>query len=587
MILWRDEAKVWRDRDTVARRPSGFDLTAALAEPGFTPRTSDLPALVQLLAGDEAHAAAAERGILRIGPAAAAALLELLRAAAPPLRGRLARVLGLLGAADPALVPEIVALTRDAEPKTRRNAAIALGKLPGAASEDALLALLAVPDLPLLRSAVDALGKIGGPRALPALAAVADRGDAELARLLARARVRLERTLGRGAESAIDVAAVPGAPLPVVYLCRAGLEGLLRDELGGGAASPGRVAATLRGSLAEAYRARLFVALGFPLARTIHGPTEPDGRGASSRRSDEGVGRRPITEERRTDAQQIGRQATEAHELSGLGGDVVRALTSDAALAILRRFTRGAIRYRLEWAGAGPRRAETLRVAAAVAAARPELTNDPTGSPWEVSVSAREILLLPRAPDPRFAYRVRDVPAASHPTIAAALARLAGAREGDVVWDPFVGSATELIERALLGPARTLRGTDIDASALAAARANLTAARVAAELAQRDAATGAPPGTTLILTNPPMGRRVRTDVARLLDRILAIAARDLPPGGRLAWISPLPARTARLAAAQGLIVDYRQLVDMGGFEAEMQLISRPGPSTSASPRSRG
>src|SRR5262249_36488553 len=141
MILWRAGPGVWRDRDTVARRPPGFDLTASLAEAGFTPRASDLPALVELLA-DEAHAAAAERGIPRLGPDAAAQLGARLAAAAPPLRGRLARALGLLAAAEPRLVPDVIALTRDPEPKTRRNAAIALGKLRGAGVEDALLELL-------------------------------------------------------------------------------------------------------------------------------------------------------------------------------------------------------------------------------------------------------------------------------------------------------------------------------------------------------------------------------------------------------------------------------------------------------------
>ena len=53
-------------------------------------------------------------------------------------------------------------------------------------------------------------------------------------------------------------------------------------------------------------------------ARIMHGPTEYDRRGASSRRSEEGASSPAVTDERRTDAQQIGGQTTEAHELSGL-----------------------------------------------------------------------------------------------------------------------------------------------------------------------------------------------------------------------------------------------------------------------------
>ena len=37
-----------------------------------------------------------------------------------------------------------------------------------------------------------------------------------------------------------------------------------------------------------------------------------------------------------------------------------------------------------------------------------------------------------------------------------------GARADDVVWDPFVGSGTELVERALAGPYARLLGSDTD-----------------------------------------------------------------------------------------------------------------------------
>jgi 23S rRNA G2445 N2-methylase RlmL len=71
-------------------------------------------------------------------------------------------------------------------------------------------------------------------------------------------------------------------------------------------------------------------------------------------------------------------------------------------------------------------------VAEAVSKVRPELVNDPTASPWEVVVDdangALQVELRPRWHDERFAYRVGEVPAASHPTIAAAIARLAGVR---------------------------------------------------------------------------------------------------------------------------------------------------------------
>src|SRR5207344_2651286 len=101
-------------------------------------------------------------------------------------------------------------------------------------------------------------------------------------------------------------------------------------------------------------------------------------------------------------------------------------------------------------------------------------------------------------------YRSRDVPAASHPTIAAALARVAGTRNDDVVWDPFCGSALELCERARLGRYAKIIGSDLDAKALVAARANLDAAGAPdAELHVGDALAFTPPvPPTLVITNP-------------------------------------------------------------------------------------
>jgi 23S rRNA G2445 N2-methylase RlmL len=261
---------------------------------------------------------------------------------------------------------------------------------------------------------------------------------------------------------------------------------------------------------------------------------------------------------------------------------LVEAMTSNAALRLLRTWTRGVLRYRIEWSGAGHRRATTFRAAAEIARARPELVNDPTSSPWEVIVvEARRsafVELWPRGlRDERFGGRVAEVPGASHPTIAAALARVAGVRADDVVWDPFCGAGMELIERARLGPVRALFGTDVDPRALDAARANLAAANVEARLALGDARThrldAAP---TLVVSNPPMGRRVLrgTSLDDLLEATLRNVTAQLGARGRIVWISPSPDRTASVAAAVGLRVSLRRRVDLGGFSAEIQRFER-------------
>jgi 23S rRNA G2445 N2-methylase RlmL len=213
-----------------------------------------------------------------------------------------------------------------------------------------------------------------------------------------------------------------------------------------------------------------------------------------------------------------------------------------------------------------------------IADVRPELVNDPTESLWELLVRIRgryvDVEASPRAlVDPRFAYRVTDVPAASHPTIAAALARVAGATKSDVVWDPFCGSGTELVERARFGAYARLLGTDRSPDALSAAQKNLAAAGVSAELSQADATTFAPQSpVTLVVTNPPMGRRVARDedLRTTLDRFIDHVADTLAPGGRLVWISPFPERTGARLARLGLQPDFEESVDMGGFTARLQ-----------------
>lgn len=243
----------------------------------------------------------------------------------------------------------------------------------------------------------------------------------------------------------------------------------------------------------------------------------------------------------------------------------------------MRAWTDGPIRWRLGFAH-GHRRAVIWRVARDVSAAVPDLINDPTATTWDAIVDddARTLALAPRRlEDPRFAYRVADVPAASHPTVAAALAWLGEARPTDRVWDPFCGSGLELVERARRGPWRSLLGTDVDPTALDAARANLAAAGVSAELAIADARHHAQAAADLIVTNPPLGSRVRLDAVALLIAALPNLARALAPGGRLVWITPAPRKTTPVAERLGLACLRRYPVDLGGVRGQLERWDRP------------
>jgi predicted RNA methylase/HEAT repeat protein len=546
------------------RRPAGFALERAIDDPGFTPRAGDVPALLDLYARGGDTADAAERALLRAGEEAGRQAEVRAREDAAEERWRWVRLLGRLAAARPEgeLVERLAAHLGDEDARARRLAASALGRVRTQPAEVALAAALTAESVPEVRAAiVEALGKVGGERALEALEATAPEGERG-GETLGRARLRITRTLGRSEPSRFLAGRGATRPTPVVLRCRGGLKRLLAGELDPRFAprvpegEEGRVEATLTGAPDELLRARTMLSLGFPLPARRLPDASPE----------------------------------------ALARALADALASDEAAALLRHFTEGPIRYRIAWAGGGKRRAVVWRTAQEVAERRPELVNDPSGSTWEAEVrvdrtGTMRVELAPRFEDARFAYRRGDVPAASHPTLAAALVRVAGVRADDVVWDPFVGSGGELCERALAGPYRRLIGTDLDPNALAVARENLAAAGAEhVELAAADALVWAPAEpVTLVVTNPPMGRRVLrgADLGAVLERFVANAARALAPGGRLVWISPLPKRTADAAERAGLEPTWAQEVDMGGFRAGMQAFRKPAAARQdASPAAR-
>jgi 23S rRNA G2445 N2-methylase RlmL len=531
----------------VPRRPADFDLANAATSPGFTPRATDLRPLLELLAGDERTARDAERALARLGDTAARAAMAEFDAARPPLRSRLCALVGRVAVthADPALDDFLDACLRDEDNKTQRAAIVALGK-----SRRRLSSLLGLWDLEIAieerRALARALGNAADSRAQTRLERL-ETADVELQRIASEARLKLARSASSSVGGEIDLDAALPEAVGVVLHCRDGLEQFVVDELPSEleahVVGPGRVAASLAGTLRTLLESRTALGFGVPLASL---PRTRDDR--------------------------------------DLGRTVSAVIASEHTLRLLRTWTRGEPRYRIEWASAGRRRGLTHRVADSVRVARPELVNDPRAGAWQIVVEerARRVMveLRPgRFVDPRFTYRRRVLPAASHPTIAAALARVAGVDAADVVWDPFLGTASELIERARLGPYRALIGSDLDPEALAAARENLDAAGVAAELVAADARSFQPaPPPSLVLTNPPLGRRMLREqgAAELLVETLGHLPSVIARGARLVWISPLPELTQARARRAGFEVELRQRVDMGGFHAEIQRFSLRG-----------
>jgi len=194
------------------------------------------------------------------------------------------------------------------------------------------------------------------------------------------------------------------------------------------------------------------------------------------------------------------------------------------------------------------------------------------------------VVLRPRLyPDPRLWYRQDDIAAASHPPLAACMARLAGLEEAEAIWDPFCGSGLELIERSLRDGVVTAYGTDLDSKALDVARANFASAQLEPTRAEftccdfREAVktAGIAPGSiSLVITNPPLGRRVRIkDMQGLFADLYAEAARALQFGGRLIFVNPL--RTAPNDSS--LKLEYQKTIDLGGFNCRLEMYRKVLP----------
>jgi 23S rRNA G2445 N2-methylase RlmL len=529
-------------------------LAAKLDSPGFTPGVRDIEPLFSLLAvATDDVAKQVERALSRVADRAAPRAVESFRESAAPLRARLCSLVGRIFVAGERqeLGEWLVQRLDDPDPKSRRRAAAALGKTRDPRYEAPLIARFEkAVDGPERRALATALGSVGGARSLSALSSP-ESADVELARIVKESRIKIERTELRAERSAILTNVAPPSPTELLLHVRPGLEGILMEELENRwrarKAGRGRVTVTVDRPLGDVFRARTFMDVGFPLrAEPVHG--------------------------------------------GDVAESVVRALTSKPAFEIFSTFTRGPIRYRLDW-GRGRRRGTTFDVAARVRRARPELVNDSTAAVWEAVVNAGEgemgnvvrLELWPRGlVDERFSYRRATLPASSHPTTAAALARIAGVVASDVVWDPFVGAGTELIERALLGPYAALHGSDTDGGALDAALENLRAAAVTRfQLSEGDAQSWGPPSRpSLVLTNPPFGRRnLRRDAVRpLLGAVLQNVAGRLADGGRLVWVSPIPRATFDMAREAGFTLTRRLAVDLGGVPAEIQEL-RVGQST--------
>jgi 23S rRNA G2445 N2-methylase RlmL len=264
---------------------------------------------------------------------------------------------------------------------------------------------------------------------------------------------------------------------------------------------------------------------------------------------------------------------------------LAKVIASPRTARLMKTMTAGPIRYRLNFVFSGHQRATVQELAEKIFSLNPDLINDPSQAPWTINIFSNDrstlVELSPKlAPDPRFAYRDDDVPAASHPTVAACLARLAGKLENEIVWDPFCGSGLELIERSLLGGVVEVFGTDLSEQAIAISKKNFELARIPkvrttflnSDFRSLPKLAGGPSGkVSLIMTNPPMGKRVPIPNLRgLIDDLFKVSETVLKPGGRLVLVNPF--RTSK--APGSFKLEFQEPVDLGGLKGWLERFSK-------------
>jgi 23S rRNA G2445 N2-methylase RlmL len=444
----------------------------------------------------------------------------------------------------------LTSLLQDPEEKIRRYAINALPKLGGSQeSEKAVLDLL---DEPANEREVKALSrtlnKLGGEATLEKLEALHDSN-----KVLHQTEQKIKAQLARKEQPAsirLHAKIKEGKKLRIHLRTRRGMEGFVRDELMAHPklckrfkvlrTYPSCVALSAIGAftLAELYQLRTFGSVNFVLGVVAEGTVK---------------------------------------HTQALAGIIASELTQRLCALL----SEGPPRYRLQFirSKVPPRKVQAI-VNEAFAQC-PDLLNDARQSPWAIEVYpekvGQSVELRPRvSPDLRFGYRVDDVPASTHPPLAAAMARMAGVADNEVVWDPFCGSGLELIERGLLGKVQAIIASDIDLKATEIAAANFAAAGEISESIAvhcgdfknyQKVTAIAPNSLSLILANPPLGRRVRIDdLKALISEFFKIATTTLRPGGRLVLINPLKldSSDARLKLSE------RHLVDLGGFDCRVE-----------------
>ncbi len=180
-------------------------------------------------------------------------------------------------------------------------------------------------------------------------------------------------------------------------------------------------------------------------------------------------------------------------------------------------------------------------------------------------------------------YRVYDHPAALKATLAYAMLRLAGARDGEVILDPMCGGGTVAIEAALLFPTARLICVELNRRHAEGALLNSWSARVArrVEVIHGDATKLSSileeESVDRIISNPPYGIRLGDpiDVRILYRRFMPESAKIMKPGATAAIITAEPGYLRQAAEKAGLKEEHTRRVRHGDLWVDIIVFRKP------------
>ena len=204
--------------------------------------------------------------------------------------------------------------------------------------------------------------------------------------------------------------------------------------------------------------------------------------------------------------------------------------------------------------------------------------DNPSGYAFEIRLMHGHMLALFPG-DSRFAYRKQAIPASINPVTAASIMRLCRSymREGANVLDPFCGSGTMLIERAMILPAQSLVGVDISPAAIRAACENRKASGRKIALIQGDALQFGASRYDEVISNMPFGIRVsrHAENERLYALFIEKLVKLLEEGGH-AFLYTLEKKLLResLRGAASLKILNEVILESGGLSPSLYILKK-------------